>query len=412
MSTTNSNCNCNNDCPENTAADETLQSALDNFITAFFGTLTKTDDGNGTVTWVLPCDLDVGLAGNPRLEDEGIACYLLRLIDEGIQGISGDDAFATTTADFVQPAVGEEVEISVTTTAPFFVGQFIQIEGGGFYTVNDIDSGAGTLMVENLYLPPHNVSSTTNVPNPAHVCSSGAAETAGPQGPQGDTGPAGPQGIQGIQGIQGEQGDVGPQGPPGSESEQFWDFKTPGLHEWICPVGVTSVRVKCWGAGGGGGGGDNDPLTDFGFGGGGGEFADRATVPVTPGNSYSVLVGGGGAGGAAATSGTAGDPSSFYDIGTTYLEAIGGVEGGDSTGVEGTGGTGGSGTATLRLDGFDGDGQVGGKCGRNGVGGLPDQAGESPGGGGGGGSAGNPSGNAGQDGGNGQVTIEVNSASS
>lgn len=66
-------------------ANESLESALANFTEQFFGGLTKTAV-NGAVVWTLPCDLATGLEGNPRLEGEGLACYFLRLMEEGATG--------------------------------------------------------------------------------------------------------------------------------------------------------------------------------------------------------------------------------------------------------------------------------------------------------------------------------------
>lgn len=67
---------------------ESLASAVSNFTTQFFGTITKTLV-DGAVTWTLPCDLDAGLEGNPRLAGEGLACYFLRLLEEGAASVNG-----------------------------------------------------------------------------------------------------------------------------------------------------------------------------------------------------------------------------------------------------------------------------------------------------------------------------------
>src|SRR5262245_24414684 len=75
-------------CEEVSASNETLPSALENFILHFFGSVTKTVV-NGKVVWTLPCDLAVGLPGNPRNSDEGLACYFLRLFEGGIIGLTG-----------------------------------------------------------------------------------------------------------------------------------------------------------------------------------------------------------------------------------------------------------------------------------------------------------------------------------
>lgn len=58
---------------------EPLSSALNNFITLFFGTLTKTCV-NGVIVWTLPCDLEAGAAGFPRNSGESLGCYFTRFI--------------------------------------------------------------------------------------------------------------------------------------------------------------------------------------------------------------------------------------------------------------------------------------------------------------------------------------------
>lgn len=67
------------------AANESLESALANFITQFFGTLTKTVV-DGEVVWTLPCNLEAGIEGYPRVEGEGLACYMLGLMEDVLAG--------------------------------------------------------------------------------------------------------------------------------------------------------------------------------------------------------------------------------------------------------------------------------------------------------------------------------------
>lgn len=76
-----SSCGCD-PCNEITCdpANEPLASALNNFITSFYGSLTKTCVNNNVV-WVLPCDLDAGITGYPRIAGEGLACYFLRVFN-------------------------------------------------------------------------------------------------------------------------------------------------------------------------------------------------------------------------------------------------------------------------------------------------------------------------------------------
>jgi hypothetical protein len=62
-------------------AHEPLPSTVDNFVTQFFGTVTKTCVNN-QVVWSLPCNLDTGVPGYPRQPSEGLACYFKRLIND------------------------------------------------------------------------------------------------------------------------------------------------------------------------------------------------------------------------------------------------------------------------------------------------------------------------------------------
>lgn len=67
---------------------EPLASALDNFITAFFGSVTKVCVNN-EVEWVLPCNLADGMPGYPRIAGEGVACYFIRIMKSGFVGPQG-----------------------------------------------------------------------------------------------------------------------------------------------------------------------------------------------------------------------------------------------------------------------------------------------------------------------------------
>ncbi len=71
-------------------------------------------------------------------------------------------------------------------------------------------------------------------------------------------------------------------------------FTSNGSHNWVCPAGVTTVYVECFGGGASGcyPDGSSDPWS--GAGGGGGAYAARIAVPVTPGNTYTFTVGKGG----------------------------------------------------------------------------------------------------------------------
>jgi len=360
--------------------------------------------------------LDSGIEGHPRNEGEGTACYLLRLFTEGITGFDGLDAFAHSTAQFVQPAIGETVEVFLDNTAPFFADEYIWIGGGGFYQVVSVNGETNSIVVTNLFGPPNNISEDAIVLTNALIVVSGAPGLPGEPGDVGATGAAGASGATGPTGGTGPTGPAGATGPASAEVDQTWTFISPGDHTFLCPAGVIGVRVRVYGAGGGGGGGASAGNgSGPGFGGGGGEYADRF-VTVIPGNTYTAHVGAGGAGGTGGDDtaiGGNGGASDFHDIGTTYIQGNGGTGGGAGTGLDmdvGPGGTGGTGTANLRLPGFPGILLEGGLSGRIGTGGLGDTAGTPYGGGGGAGSGdgGGPmTGGPGGAGGVGAVVIEV-----
>jgi hypothetical protein len=97
-------------------------------------------------------------------------------------------------------------------------------------------------------------------------------------------------------------------------------FSTPGTftNGFTVPVGVSSITVRCWGAGGGGG--IDLANTNGGPGGGGGAYAS-SVLTVTPGGQFTIVVGSGGSGAVnGGANATAGGQSSFG----TQVIALGG----------------------------------------------------------------------------------------
>lgn len=76
--------------PEN----ESLSSSLDNFIKSFYGEVTKTVDEDGNIVWDLPCNLDEGFDGIPRVEGEGLACYWMRVLQPSAQALLKQNNFS------------------------------------------------------------------------------------------------------------------------------------------------------------------------------------------------------------------------------------------------------------------------------------------------------------------------------
>lgn len=93
---------------------------------------------------------------------------------------------------------------------------------------------------------------------------------------------------------------------------------------WQAPLGVSEVLVEAWG--GGGAGSDGGAVAAHGGGGGGGGAYAKGTVPITPGNSYSVTVG------------NATEASSFVGDGGAQVLAAGGQNGSTLNNSPGAGG--------------------------------------------------------------------------
>lgn len=188
---------------------------------------------------------------------------------------------------------------------------------------------------------------------------------------------------------------------------QMQVFSNPGTFSFTAPTNVTTIIIEAWG--GGGGGGSGSASYDVGGGGGGAGGYTKYYTPVTPGQSYQVIVGAGGnAGQAGGTSSMGGIPlSTGGSPGTTpnSISVTAGGAGGSGYGTSSTtsgirGGTGKFGTPDGGGDG--GDAPCGGPGGLGSFG-TGAEAGHFPGGGGGGGDyAGTAAGAAG---GNGEVIV-------
>jgi hypothetical protein len=160
-------------------------------------------------------------------------------------------------------------------------------------------------------------------------------------------------------------------------------YTTPGTYNWVAPAGVTSVSVVAVGAG-------SSASGYFGIGGAGGALAYKNNIPVSPGTSYTLVVGAGGGGGTGQSfQGVAGGLSSFAWSSATLIANGGGAPtasgpsagtstggapggtydgGGNGGGCPGPYSTGASGGATTSYFGSGGGG-AGGYSGNGGNGG-------------------------------------------
>jgi len=190
-------------------------------------------------------------------------------------------------------------------------------------------------------------------------------------------------------------------------------FTTPGTTSWTPPAGVYEVSVV---AVGGGGGGAQSSVG--GGGGGGGGLGWRRSIPVSPGRSYTVVVGAAGSrdtSTATANVATNGGDSFFISpkfllgqggraASSTTNPGVGGIFVGDGGGNGGSGGSGSSADA-------GGGGGAGGYAGNGGQGGNSNNAGSAgSGGAAGGGGAGGDADRAGGGGGVGILGQGANGA--
>ena len=107
-------------------------------------------------------------------------------------------------------------------------------------------------------------------------------------------------------------------------------YVTTGTYSWIAPAGVTSVSVLAVGGGGGGG------YTWSSGGGGGGGLGWKNNISVTPGQSYTVVVGTGGPPSNNATDAAAAGGTSYF-ISTATVAGYGGGRGGPNATAYGGG---------------------------------------------------------------------------
>jgi len=149
-------------------------------------------------------------------------------------------------------------------------------------------------------------------------------------------------------------------------------YTAAGTYSWVAPAGVTSVSVVAVGGGGSGG---------FIFGGSGAGLGYKNNYSVTPGNSYTVVVGAGGAIPPAYTYGSNGNDS--YFVSACVVKGGKGIGGPAATGggtYTGDGGGNGGGVGSS----WSGGGGAGGYAGAGGTAGYGYSVGPNAGTGGGG----------------------------
>lgn len=179
-------CNCNSStysstcCPEvpyPSISSESVPSLIDNLVYALYGTINKTIV-NGRVVWDIPCDPNntVEIFNQPRLTDEGLMCYFIRLANDGafsgatgVQGPTG----ATGPIGATGPSGGPTGPIGATGATgvlpPSNFGNIWSYIGDGITDIFgitgglSIDSIAYLVTIDGVFQKPTNytISSTT-----------------------------------------------------------------------------------------------------------------------------------------------------------------------------------------------------------------------------------------------------------
>ncbi len=209
---------------------ESLQSQLNNFTFAMFGEVGKVDLSPGVVGWELPCNLDIGLATNPRAADEGVSCYFLRLLRaqiealkgppgaRGLTGNNGYNGYTVSIASFTQPGDASPILLPTVFNPVIKQGEIVFVTGSGWYQVLFVeDSGVLTLSMIQQQLGVSGL-----VPAGRLVIPTGP-KGQDLQGLPGDLGQPGLPGDKGLEGDKGDQGDAG-QNLPAGPTQQTGDF--------------------------------------------------------------------------------------------------------------------------------------------------------------------------------------------
>ena len=146
-------------------------------------------------------------------------------------------------------------------------------------------------------------------------------------------------------------------------------YTAAGTYSWVAPTGVTSVSVVCVG---GGGGGSSGYIYSGYTAGSGGSLGYKNNYTVTPGSSYTVVVGAGGTGQNGYNDYQAPPPvptngGNSYFVNTSTVKGGGGIYSGQSY-VGTGGGLGGNAAAGGGGGYFSGGGGAGGYAGSGGTG--------------------------------------------
>ncbi len=139
---------------------ESVASWLDNLTTQLFGEITKVVE-NGRAVWTTPCDLDTTILSYPRLPNEGLVCYLIRVVNNLVTGQSQALTIRETTGPttltetdtvlICKPAT--DIQVTLPRQADIAEGKVFEVHLDADYNVtvapdNDTINGASNFIID------------------------------------------------------------------------------------------------------------------------------------------------------------------------------------------------------------------------------------------------------------------------
>lgn len=143
-------CNCNSStysgscCPEvpyPSISPESVPSLMDNLVYALYGTIEKSTS-SGRVVWNIPCDPSTSpaeIAGIPRLTDEGLLCYFIRVLND----YAGETISATSTSATIASNTTTNGASIVLTPGNWVVGGSATFDFSGTTVTANSTIGSG-----------------------------------------------------------------------------------------------------------------------------------------------------------------------------------------------------------------------------------------------------------------------------
>lgn len=135
------------DPTKNRAEEESRASMIENLILNLFGKVTKTVT-NGRGIWSTPCDVNDGVGGFARADNEGLVCYILRILENTVGGLVSRYAHRVTSVTTV--LTGTDTLLYCTNNVPITVQCTNQgeLDDDKFFKIKM--KGTGTVTVEGL----------------------------------------------------------------------------------------------------------------------------------------------------------------------------------------------------------------------------------------------------------------------